>query len=98
MSGIASLFALPLPSPVMVVLVFVAAYLLVGIPLHFLAGAEARDIWGTWTGLFAALIYMVVFIDFYPEAHDINTRQPTIAQQGLSVSGEAQQPPREARK
>jgi hypothetical protein len=30
----------------MVALVFVAAYLLFGIPLHFLAGAEARDLWG----------------------------------------------------
>ncbi len=76
MSGIASIFALPLPSPVMVALVFVAAYLLVGIPLHFLAGAEARDLWATWTGLFAALIYMVVFTDFYAEAHDVTTRQP----------------------
>ncbi|RAR57149.1 hypothetical protein C7401_11628 [Paraburkholderia unamae] len=81
MSGIASLFTVPLPLPVMVALVFVVAYLLVGIPLHFLAGAEARDIWGAWAGLFAGLIYIVVFIDFYPEAHDVTTHQTAVAQQ-----------------
>ncbi|WP_035514590.1 hypothetical protein [Paraburkholderia nodosa] len=82
MSEIASLFALPLRPPVMVALVFVAAYLLVGIPLHFLFGAEARDVWGTLAGLFAGLLYIVFIVDFYPDPHDVATRQPTVAQLG----------------
>jgi hypothetical protein len=81
MSEVASLFALPLPPSEMVALVFAASYLLVGIPLHFLSGAEARDIWGTWAGLFAGLIYIVLTVAFYPDPHDVSARQSTVAQQ-----------------
>ncbi|AOJ73423.1 hypothetical protein WS83_12135 [Burkholderia sp. MSMB2042] len=50
------------PPPLIVSLVFVLAYLLVGIPVHCWRGAESRDVFGTLAGVFAALAYITLIL------------------------------------
>ncbi|MFM0209553.1 hypothetical protein PQQ96_19310 [Paraburkholderia sediminicola] len=57
------------PPPLMVAIVFSIAYLLVGIPIQFRRGAGARDVFGTLAGVFAALLYITLVLDFHPAAH-----------------------------
>lgn len=57
------------PPTLMVVIVFSVAYLLVGIPVHFMRSPAARDVMGTMAGVFAALVYITLVVGFYPDAH-----------------------------
>lgn len=57
------------PPPLMVTMVFLVAYVLVGIPLQFTRGPAARDVFGTLAGVFAALIYITLVMSFYPDVH-----------------------------
>ncbi|CAB3726855.1 hypothetical protein [Paraburkholderia rhynchosiae] len=68
--AVADFFALSAPPALMVALVFAAAYLLIGVPLHFWRGAVARDTWGTLAGLFAGLLYMAFIFGIYPNLRD----------------------------
>lgn len=67
MLAIADFLALSVPPPLMVTFVFLVAYLLVGLPLHFLRGAESRDALGTLAGLFAGLMYITFIVGVYPD-------------------------------
>jgi hypothetical protein len=78
MLAIADFLALSAPPPVMVALIFVAAYLLVGVPLHFLRGALSRDIWGSFAGIFVGLLYICFILGIYPDIHDAS-RQHHVA-------------------
>ena len=55
--------------PLMVAIVFAAAYLLVGIPIQFRRGADARDLFGTLAGVFAALGYITFVVGFDAGVH-----------------------------
>jgi hypothetical protein len=55
------------PPPLMVVVVFSVAYLLVGIPAHCMRGPTARDVLGTMAGIFAALVYLTLVLSFYSD-------------------------------
>ncbi len=57
------------PPPLMVAIVFSIAYLLVGIPIQFRRGAEARDVFGTLAGVFAALVYITLVVGRHPGTH-----------------------------
>ncbi|WP_321800154.1 hypothetical protein [Burkholderia sp. BCC1988] len=57
-------FILNTPPPLMVSIVFGAAYLAIGIPVHIVRGAVARDVYGTMAGVFAALFYLTVVLGF----------------------------------
>jgi len=57
------------PPPLMVVIVFSVAYLLVGISVHFMRGTAARDVFGTLAGVFAALVYITLVVGLYPDVH-----------------------------
>ncbi|CAN7788734.1 hypothetical protein EOS_17165 [Caballeronia mineralivorans PML1(12)] len=75
MLAIANFFALSAPPPLMVALIFVAVYLLVGVPLQFLRGALSRDIWGSLAGIFAGLLYITFVFGIYPDIHDANVHR-----------------------
>lgn len=62
MHGFAVAVASFAPPPLTVVLVFLVAYLLVGIPVHLRRGAESRDLLGTLAGIFAAVIYIALVV------------------------------------
>ncbi|MFL9869478.1 hypothetical protein PQR67_35355 [Paraburkholderia fungorum] len=57
------------PPPLMVAVVFSLAYLLVGIPLQFRRGRDARDLVGTLAGVFAALVYITLVVGFGSGTH-----------------------------
>lgn len=68
MPEIEDFLALSLPPPVMAVLVFIVAYLLVDIPLSFLRNEQPHSTWwATWAGVFAGLLYIVFVVAVYPD-------------------------------
>lgn len=69
MSALADFVVSFAPPPLMVVIVFSIAYLLVGIPVHFRRGAAARDLFGTLAGFFSALVYITLVVGFYSGVH-----------------------------
>ncbi|WP_321813212.1 MULTISPECIES: hypothetical protein [unclassified Paraburkholderia] len=52
------------PPPLVITLVFIGAYLAVGIPAHFLLGPGARDYLGTIAGVFVSLAYLTLILGF----------------------------------
>ncbi|KAB0644242.1 hypothetical protein [Burkholderia latens] len=52
------------PPPLMVSIVFLVAYVAIGIPAHMIRGALARDIFGTMAGVFASLFYLTLVLGF----------------------------------
>ncbi|RQR70914.1 MULTISPECIES: hypothetical protein [Burkholderia] len=52
------------PPPLMVSIVFLVAYMAIGIPAHMIRGALARDIFGTMAGVFASLFYLTLVLGF----------------------------------
>ncbi|RKU01047.1 hypothetical protein C7H84_22480 [Burkholderia sp. Nafp2/4-1b] len=50
------------PPPVMVSIVFLAAYVAIVTPAHMIRGALARDIFGTMAGVFASLFYLTLVL------------------------------------
>ncbi|ALX44377.1 hypothetical protein WT08_01830 [Burkholderia sp. MSMB1552] len=60
------------PPPLMVSIVFLAAYLIIGIPAHLMRGAIARDIFGTMAGVFAALFYLTLVLGFPADIQDLS--------------------------
>ncbi|MGU7773311.1 hypothetical protein ACV229_24425 [Burkholderia sp. MR1-5-21] len=60
------------PPPLMVSIVFVAAYLVIGIPAHVIRGAVARDVFGTMAGVFAALFYLTIVLGFQADIQDFS--------------------------
>jgi hypothetical protein len=68
--AIADILANALPPPLMISLVFIAAYLMIGIPAQFRSGSVARNIHGTIAGLCAGLAYLTFILGIYPDLHD----------------------------
>jgi hypothetical protein len=79
MLAIADFLALSVPPPLMVTFVFLAAYLLVGLPLHFLRGTESRDTLGTLAGLFAGLMYITFIVGVYPDLDSAKSSAGTVS-------------------
>lgn len=84
MLAIADFLALSAPPPVMVALVFVAAYLLVGIPLRFTRGPVSRDVLGSLAGIFAGLLYLVFIFGIYPDVHSVTIHADTLVHKEAS--------------
>ncbi|EPS1224138.1 hypothetical protein QZN01_33745 [Burkholderia cenocepacia] len=59
------------PPPLMVSIVFLAAYLGIGIPAHMIRGALARDIFGTMAGVFASLFYLTLVLGFQTDIQSL---------------------------
>jgi hypothetical protein len=57
-------FVVTTPPPLMVPIVFLVAYLAIGVPAHLFQGPVARDIFGTMAGVFASLFYLTLIIGF----------------------------------
>jgi hypothetical protein len=57
------------PPTLMVVIVFLAGYLLVGVPVHLTRGAAARDVLGTTAGVFAGIAYLTWVLGFSSGVH-----------------------------
>ncbi|MBN3761757.1 hypothetical protein [Burkholderia sp. Ac-20365] len=62
-------FILTTPPPLMVVIVFALTYFVVGLPVHLTRGAGYRDVLGTMAGVFAALVYITLVVDFHANRH-----------------------------
>lgn len=83
----ADFFALSLPPALMAALVFVAAYLLVAVPLYWRRDPpETRHVFGTIAGLFAGLVYIVFIVGIYPDLRDGHAAAPP-AVQGQQTAG-----------
>lgn len=52
--------------PLTITVLFIVAYLLVGIPAHLLSGAGARDYFGTMAGVTVSLAYLTLLLSFTP--------------------------------
>lgn len=52
--------------PLTITLVFIVAYLAVGIPAHVLSGPGARDYFGTIAGVALSLAYLTLILGFTP--------------------------------
>ncbi|HEF5870460.1 TPA: hypothetical protein SAY52_001030 [Burkholderia cenocepacia] len=59
------------PPPLMVSIVFLAAYMAIGIPAHMIRGALARDIFGTMAGVFASLFYLTLVLGFQTDIQSL---------------------------
>ncbi|GAB5101310.1 hypothetical protein YK56LOC_70270 [Caballeronia sp. HLA56] len=55
------------PPPLVVALVFLAVYLAVGIPIQLLRGSLSRNLWGTFAGVVAGLLYITFIVGIYPD-------------------------------
>jgi hypothetical protein len=83
----ADFFALSLPPALMTALVFMAAYLLVAIPLYWRRNSpETRHVLGTMAGLFAGLLYIVFIVGIYPDLRDGRVAAPSAAQSQQTAS------------
>lgn len=60
-------FVVTTPPPLMVPIVFLVAYLAIGVPAHLFQGPVARDIFGAMAGVFASLFYLTLIIGFQPD-------------------------------
>jgi hypothetical protein len=60
------------PPPLMVAIVFLVAYLVIGIPAHLMRGALARDIFGTMAGVFASLFYLTLVLGFQTDIQSLS--------------------------
>nr|WP_057927407.1 hypothetical protein [Burkholderia ambifaria] len=60
------------PPPLMVSIVFLVAYMAIGIPAQVIRGALARDIFGTMAGVFASLFYLTLVLGFQTDIQDLS--------------------------
>lgn len=60
------------PPPLMVMIVFLVAYMAIGIPAHMIRGALARDIFGTMAGVFASLFYLTLVLGFQADIQGLS--------------------------
>ncbi|WP_321792399.1 hypothetical protein [Burkholderia pyrrocinia] len=65
-------FILTAPPPLMVSIVFLVAYIVIGIPSHIILGALARDIFGTMAGVFASLFYLTLVLGLRTDIQDLS--------------------------
>ncbi|NIE67808.1 hypothetical protein [Burkholderia sp. Ax-1719] len=52
--------------PLTITILFIVAYLVVGIPAHLLYGPGARDYFGTIAGVAVSLAYLTLILGFTP--------------------------------
>lgn len=69
MRALADLLVSLAPPPLMVSIVFAIAYLLVGIPVHFRRGADARNVFGTLAGVLCGIAYVTLVVGFSSGVH-----------------------------
>ncbi|KER72404.1 hypothetical protein [Burkholderia cepacia] len=63
---------LEMPPPLMIAIVFLVAYMAIGIPAYLMRGALARDIFGTMAGVFASLVYLTLVLVFQADIQDLS--------------------------